>query len=148
MSAISARVAVVEGRNVIGIELPNQKRETVWLRELMASQDFAEAKAKLGLCLGKTIGGEPVIADLARMPHLLVAGTTGSISITGGEPTFSERTVNEYMVPLLRYARKRGIHSQINSNITLPYSRYEVLAPYLDVMHISFRRASRPPASR
>jgi S-DNA-T family DNA segregation ATPase FtsK/SpoIIIE len=78
MSAISARVAVVEGRNVIGIELPNQKRETVWLRELMASQDFAEAKAKLGLCLGKTIGGEPVIADLARMPHLLVAGTTGS----------------------------------------------------------------------
>ena len=78
MSAVSARVAVVEGRNVIGIELPNQTRETVWLRELMASQDFAEAKAKLGLCLGKTIGGEPVIADLARMPHLLVAGTTGS----------------------------------------------------------------------
>jgi len=78
MSAVSARVAVVEGRNVIGIELPNQTRETVWLRELMASDAFAEAKAKLGLCLGKTIGGEPVIADLARMPHLLVAGTTGS----------------------------------------------------------------------
>ncbi|WP_336801193.1 DNA translocase FtsK [Kaistia sp. MMO-174] len=78
MSAVSARVAVVEGRNVIGIELPNQTRETVWLRELMASEAFAEAKAKLGLCLGKTIGGEPVIADLARMPHLLVAGTTGS----------------------------------------------------------------------
>ena len=78
MSAVSARVAVVEGRNVIGIELPNQTRETVWLRELMASEAFAEAKAKLALCLGKTIGGEPVIADLARMPHLLVAGTTGS----------------------------------------------------------------------
>ena len=78
MSAVSARVAVVEGRNIIGIELPNQRRETVWLRELLSSPDFAEAKAKLGLCLGKTIGGEPVIADLARMPHLLVAGTTGS----------------------------------------------------------------------
>ncbi|MFT0860747.1 DNA translocase FtsK [Ancylobacter sp. G4_0304] len=78
MSAISARVAVVEGRNVIGIELPNQRRETVWLREMLASHEFDSAKAKLGIALGKTIGGEPVIADLARMPHLLVAGTTGS----------------------------------------------------------------------
>jgi S-DNA-T family DNA segregation ATPase FtsK/SpoIIIE len=78
MSAISARVAVVQGRNAIGIELPNHKRETVYLRELLASQDFETSKQKLALCLGKTIGGEPVIADLARMPHLLVAGTTGS----------------------------------------------------------------------
>ncbi|HEY9213938.1 MAG TPA: DNA translocase FtsK, partial [Ancylobacter sp.] len=78
MSAISARVAVVEGRNVIGIELPNQRRETVWLREMLASQEFDGAKAKLGIGLGKTIGGEPVIVDLAKMPHLLVAGTTGS----------------------------------------------------------------------
>ncbi|NIX75501.1 DNA translocase FtsK [Microvirga terricola] len=78
MSAISARVAVVQGRNAIGIELPNHKRETVFLRELLASQDFESTKQKLALCLGKTIGGEPVIADLARMPHLLVAGTTGS----------------------------------------------------------------------
>ena len=78
MSAVSARVAVVQGRNAIGIELPNQKRETVFLRELLASQDFDTTKQKLALCLGKTIGGEPVIADLARMPHLLVAGTTGS----------------------------------------------------------------------
>ncbi len=78
MSAISTRVAVVEGRNVIGIELPNQRRETVWLRELLASQTFADVRARLGICLGKTIGGEPVIVDLARMPHLLVAGTTGS----------------------------------------------------------------------
>ncbi|GKU80205.1 radical SAM/CxCxxxxC motif protein YfkAB [Paenibacillus sp. L3-i20] len=61
-----------------------------------------------------------------------------TISITGGEPTFSDRTVNDYMVPLLKYARSRGIRSQINSNVTLPYSRYEKLAPYLDVMHISF----------
>jgi S-DNA-T family DNA segregation ATPase FtsK/SpoIIIE len=78
MSAVSARVAVVQGRNAIGIELPNQKRETVWLRELLSSQDFEKSKLKLALCLGKTIGGEPVITELARMPHLLVAGTTGS----------------------------------------------------------------------
>lgn len=61
-----------------------------------------------------------------------------TISITGGEPTFSDRTVNEYMLPLLQWARKRGVRSQINSNVTLPYNRYEKLAPYLDVMHISF----------
>ena len=78
MSAVSARVAVVQGRNAIGVELPNAKRETVYLRELLASVDFEQSKHKLALCLGKTIGGEPVIADLAKMPHLLVAGTTGS----------------------------------------------------------------------
>jgi DNA segregation ATPase FtsK/SpoIIIE, S-DNA-T family len=78
MSAISARVAVVQGRNAIGIELPNQRRETVFLRELVASEDFEKTKHKLAIALGKTIGGEPVIVDLARMPHLLVAGTTGS----------------------------------------------------------------------
>jgi S-DNA-T family DNA segregation ATPase FtsK/SpoIIIE len=78
MSAISARVAVVPGRNAIGIELPNQSRETVYLREMLASQDFEKMKGKLPICLGKTIGGEPIIADLARMPHLLIAGTTGS----------------------------------------------------------------------
>ncbi|MBY0258478.1 DNA translocase FtsK [Methylobacterium sp.] len=78
MSAVSARVAVVPGRNAIGIELPNTRRETVYLRELLASADFAETKQSLALCLGKNIGGEPIIADLAKMPHLLVAGTTGS----------------------------------------------------------------------
>jgi S-DNA-T family DNA segregation ATPase FtsK/SpoIIIE len=78
MSAISARVAVIPGRNAIGIELPNELRETVYLRELLSSENFEISRQKLPLCLGKTIGGEPVIADLARMPHLLVAGTTGS----------------------------------------------------------------------
>ncbi len=78
MSAVSARVAVVPGRNAIGIELPNPRRETVFLRELVASPDFANSKHKLAIALGKTIGGEPVIVDLAKMPHLLVAGTTGS----------------------------------------------------------------------
>ncbi|WDZ80469.1 DNA translocase FtsK (plasmid) [Ensifer adhaerens] len=78
MSALSARVAVVPGRNVIGIELPNATRETVYFRELIESVDFRKTGYKLALCLGKTIGGEPVIAELAKMPHLLVAGTTGS----------------------------------------------------------------------
>lgn len=78
MSAISARVAVVSGRNAIGIELPNQRRETVYLRELIANEDFSNSSHKLAIALGKTIGGEAVIVDLARMPHLLVAGTTGS----------------------------------------------------------------------
>jgi S-DNA-T family DNA segregation ATPase FtsK/SpoIIIE len=71
-------VAVVSGRNAIGIELPNEAREKVYLRELLSSPDYEETSAKLPLCLGKTIGGESVIVDLARMPHLLIAGTTGS----------------------------------------------------------------------
>ncbi len=78
MSAISVRVAVVPGRNVIGIEMPNAKRQTVYFRELLASQDFESASGELPLILGKNIGGDPVFSDLARMPHLLIAGTTGS----------------------------------------------------------------------
>lgn len=78
MSAISARVAVVPGRNVIGIELPNERRQTVWLRELLSADAYTKTQSRLALVLGKDIGGEPIIADLARMPHLLVAGTTGS----------------------------------------------------------------------
>jgi S-DNA-T family DNA segregation ATPase FtsK/SpoIIIE len=78
MSATAVRIAVVPGRNAIGIELPNAKRETVMLRDLVESQVFRDVDAKLPVALGRTIGGEPVVADLARMPHLLVAGTTGS----------------------------------------------------------------------
>jgi S-DNA-T family DNA segregation ATPase FtsK/SpoIIIE len=78
MSALSARVAVVPGRNAIGIELPNPHREKVYLRELLSVKDGNESVAKLPLCLGKNIGGESIIVDLARMPHLLIAGTTGS----------------------------------------------------------------------
>jgi S-DNA-T family DNA segregation ATPase FtsK/SpoIIIE len=78
MSAVSARVAVVPGRNAIGIELPNPTREKVYLRELLSGHDYNESVARLPLCLGKTIGGESVIVDLSRMPHLLIAGTTGS----------------------------------------------------------------------
>jgi S-DNA-T family DNA segregation ATPase FtsK/SpoIIIE len=76
MSALSARVAVVAGRNAIGIELPNAHREKVYLRELLTAKD--ESSAKLPLCLGKNIGGESIIIDLARTPHMLIAGTTGS----------------------------------------------------------------------
>jgi S-DNA-T family DNA segregation ATPase FtsK/SpoIIIE len=78
MSALAVRVAVVPGRNVIGIELPNQKRETVYMREILDIDSYQTNAVKLPLILGKDIGGLPVIADLARMPHLLVAGTTGS----------------------------------------------------------------------
>jgi S-DNA-T family DNA segregation ATPase FtsK/SpoIIIE len=78
MSAVSARVAVVQGRNAIGIELPNEKREKVYLRELLSDEQTLSHGQKLPLCLGKNIGGEPIVADLARMPHLLIAGTTGS----------------------------------------------------------------------
>jgi S-DNA-T family DNA segregation ATPase FtsK/SpoIIIE len=78
MSALSARVAVVSGRNAIGIELPNPTREKVYLRELLASRDYGDSSARLPVCLGKSIGGEPVLVDLQRMPHLLIAGTTGS----------------------------------------------------------------------
>ncbi|MEM1343732.1 MAG: DNA translocase FtsK, partial [Pseudomonadota bacterium] len=78
MSALSARVSTVPGRTVIGIELPNAKRETVFLREVFESPDFAETSHALALALGKNIEGAPVIANLAKMPHLLIAGTTGS----------------------------------------------------------------------
>ncbi len=78
MSTTAARVAVVPGRNAIGIELPNPKRETVFLRALLNSKSFEDSKSELPMALGETIGGEPFVADLARMPHLLIAGTTGS----------------------------------------------------------------------
>ncbi len=78
MSALSARVSTVPGRSVIGIELPNEKREKVVLREILAGRDYGDGSQRLPLALGKTIGGEPVVANLAKMPHLLIAGTTGS----------------------------------------------------------------------
>ncbi len=78
MSAISTRIAVIPGRNAIGIELPNQRRETVILRELLSTDTYESTNTKLTLALGKDIGGDPVVVDLARMPHLLIAGTTGS----------------------------------------------------------------------
>ena len=78
MSVAACRVAVVPGRNAIGIELPNQKRETVYLRDLLASPEYERSTLALPMALGENIGGEPYIADLSKMPHLLIAGTTGS----------------------------------------------------------------------
>jgi len=78
MSALSARVSTVPGRTVIGIELPNAHREKVVLREILSARDFGDSNMRLPLALGKDIGGEPVVANLAKMPHLLIAGTTGS----------------------------------------------------------------------
>jgi S-DNA-T family DNA segregation ATPase FtsK/SpoIIIE len=78
MSAIAVRIAVVPGRSVIGIELPNERRETVYFREMLSSEACDKFDGKLTLALGKDIGGAPIYADLARMPHLLIAGTTGS----------------------------------------------------------------------
>ncbi|AUH33467.1 DNA translocase FtsK [Paracoccus tegillarcae] len=78
MSALSARVSTVPGRTVIGIELPNQRREKVVLREILSARQFGDGTHPLPLALGKDIGGEPIVANLAKMPHLLIAGTTGS----------------------------------------------------------------------
>jgi S-DNA-T family DNA segregation ATPase FtsK/SpoIIIE len=78
LSVLAVRVAVVPGRSVLGIEVPNAKRETVYLSELIASETWDKQNARLGIALGKDISGAPILADLARMPHLLVAGTTGS----------------------------------------------------------------------
>jgi len=78
MSVAACRVSVVSGRNAIGIELPNQRRETVYLRELLASPEYERGGQALPVVLGETIGGEPYVADLSKMPHLLIAGTTGS----------------------------------------------------------------------
>ncbi|OWU85521.1 cell division protein FtsK [Oceanicola sp. 22II-s10i] len=78
MSALSARVSTVPGRSVIGIELPNDNREMVVLREILAAREFGDSHMKLPLALGKDIGGGSVVANLAKMPHLLIAGTTGS----------------------------------------------------------------------
>ncbi len=78
MSALSARVSTVPGRSVIGIELPNEKREKVVLREILSTRDFDDQNMRLPLALGKDIGGDPIVANLAKMPHLLIAGTTGS----------------------------------------------------------------------
>ena len=78
MKAISARVAVIPGRNLIGIELPMAERSTVYLSEIIQSEEFENSNHKLAIALGKNIGGQPVVVDLASMPHLLIAGTTGS----------------------------------------------------------------------
>jgi len=99
-------------------------------------------------CEHCAVGDTLVMAEPSKLPladmlrRLDEVEQLQTISITGGEPSFSERTVKEYIVPLLKYARERGVRSQMNSNLTLDYSRYALMAPYLDVMHISFNYTS------
>jgi DNA segregation ATPase FtsK/SpoIIIE, S-DNA-T family len=78
LSVTAVRIATVPGRNVIGIEVPNAKRETVYLTEILTSDEVQKASGRLTLALGKDIGGKVVVSDLSRMPHLMIAGTTGS----------------------------------------------------------------------
>ncbi|MFT6220290.1 MAG: S-DNA-T family DNA segregation ATPase FtsK/SpoIIIE, partial [Rickettsiales bacterium] len=78
MSAVSTRIAVVPGKTTIGIELPNANREMISFYEMIASEEYKYTQAALPIILGKDIGGEPIIVDLSKMPHLLIAGTTGS----------------------------------------------------------------------
>ena len=78
MSALATRVSTIPGRSVMGIELPNSNREKVFLKELLSSKSYEDCRFQLPLALGKDIGGEPFITNLAKMPHLLIAGTTGS----------------------------------------------------------------------
>ena len=78
LSVTAVRIATVPGRNVIGIEVPNAKRETVFLSEILSSEELHKHAGRLTLALGKDISGAPIFADLARMPHLMIAGTTGS----------------------------------------------------------------------
>ena len=122
MSAVAARIAVIPGRNVIGIELPNQTRETVYLREMLSSAEYDKARAPLTLALGKTIGGEPVMADLAKMPHLLIAGTTGSGKSVG---------VNSLIVSILYRARPDEVKF-----ILIDPKRLE-LGLYEDIPHLA-----------
>ena len=77
-SSESARISTIPGRNTIGIELPNSSRENVYLSEIISSSEFSKKQCKLPIALGKSISGLPIIGDLASMPHLLIAGTTGS----------------------------------------------------------------------
>ncbi|UVI31864.1 radical SAM/CxCxxxxC motif protein YfkAB [Paenibacillus spongiae] len=99
-------------------------------------------------CEHCAVGDTLVLSEPAKLPlatmlrKLEEVEHLQTISITGGEPTFSNRTVKDYLIPLLQYARSRGVRSQINSNVTLDYSRYEAIAPYMDVMHISFNYTS------
>src|SRR3546814_16020598 len=105
MSALSARIAPIPGRTVIGIELPNAQREPVVLHEMIGSALFQEQTGALPIILGKNISGDPVIADLAPMPHLLIAGTTGSGTSVGLNAMIrsEERRVGKGCVSTCRY---------------------------------------------
>lgn len=117
-------------------------------RHVLTSVEFTVSNLCNMRCEHCAVGDALVMREPAKLPLDLLLRRLDevehleTISITGGEPTFSERTVREYIVPLLKYARSRGLRSQLNSNLTLDYGRYEMIAPWLDVMHISYNYTS------
>lgn len=130
MSAFSARIATIPGRTVIGIELPNQKREAVVLRELIGSTAFSDQNAGLPIVLGKNIAGDPVVADLAPMPHLLVAGTTGSGKSVG---------INSMILSLLYRMTPNDLRLIMIDPKMLELSMYE------DIPHLLAPVVTEPP---
>ena len=152
MSAASTRVATVPGRNVIGIELPNARRETVLLRELLESDAWRNAEGALPVVLGKSIAGDPVIVDLARMPHLLVAGTTGSGKSVGVNSLilsllyrFSPEDCRLLMIDpkMLELSMYNGIPHLLSPVVTDPHKAAAALNWAVSEMEERYKRMSR-----
>ncbi|MGA7327373.1 MAG: DNA translocase FtsK 4TM domain-containing protein [Rhodomicrobium sp.] len=152
MSAVSARVAVVPGRDAIGIELPNMEREAVHLRAILESGAFQNTQAVLPLALGKSIGGEPVVADLARMPHLLIAGTTGSGKSVGVNAMILSliyklppRQCNFIMIDpkMLELSVYDGIPHLLAPVVTNPKQAVAALKWAVNEMNIRYQRMSK-----
>ncbi|HWV80578.1 MAG TPA: DNA translocase FtsK [Hyphomicrobiaceae bacterium] len=152
MSAASARIAVVPGRNAIGIELPNARRESVFLRELLEAEPFVASEAHLPITLGKSIAGEPIVVDLARMPHLLIAGTTGSGKSVGVNALIlsllyrhSPETCRFLMIDpkMLELSAYNGIPHLLTPVVTDPHQAASALEWVVREMEERYRRMSK-----
>jgi DNA segregation ATPase FtsK/SpoIIIE, S-DNA-T family len=152
MSAASARIAVVPGRNAIGIELPNARREAVFLRELLEAEPFVASEAHLPITLGKSIAGEPIVVDLARMPHLLIAGTTGSGKSVGVNALIlsllyrhSPETCRFLMIDpkMLELSAYNGIPHLLTPVVTDPHQAAAALEWVVREMEERYRRMSK-----
>ncbi|MFN3743217.1 MAG: DNA translocase FtsK 4TM domain-containing protein [Hyphomicrobiaceae bacterium] len=152
MSAASARIAVVPGRNAIGIELPNARREAVFLRELLEAEPFVASDAHLPITLGKSIAGEPIVVDLARMPHLLIAGTTGSGKSVGVNALIlsllyrhSPETCRFLMIDpkMLELSAYNGIPHLLTPVVTDPHQAAAALEWVVREMEERYRRMSK-----
>jgi S-DNA-T family DNA segregation ATPase FtsK/SpoIIIE len=152
MSAASARIAVVPGRNAIGIELPNARRESVFLRELLEAEPFVASEAHLPITLGKSIAGEPIVVDLARMPHLLIAGTTGSGKSVGVNALIlsllyrhSPETCRFLMIDpkMLELSAYNGIPHLLTPVVTDPHQASAALEWVVREMEERYRRMSK-----
>jgi S-DNA-T family DNA segregation ATPase FtsK/SpoIIIE len=152
MSAASARIAVVPGRNAIGIELPNARRESVFLRELLEAEPFVASEAHLPITLGKSIAGDPIVVDLARMPHLLIAGTTGSGKSVGVNALIlsllyrhSPDTCRFLMIDpkMLELSAYNGIPHLLTPVVTDPHQAAGALEWVVREMEERYRRMSK-----